>query len=95
VVWKDAAHRDGVKILGTVTADYKNKDDSQLGGKRFNGLFDTPEHARTTQTQLEKMARTFGFDGWIIDVENGATLNQQVVDTLAALKKDGLSAAVY
>jgi len=101
VVWTDAAHRNGVKILGTVTADFKKpatpteKEDPGWGGKKFNELFDTPEHAQTTQARLEEMARTFGFDGWIIDVENGAEWNPQVIDTLAKLKKDGFSAVIY
>jgi endo-beta-N-acetylglucosaminidase D len=92
VVWTDAAHRNGVKMLGTVTADFGEGD---AAGKLFNALFNSPDHAHTTQLQLEKLARTFGFDGWIIDFERGARANDLVINTIVALKKDGLSVATY
>jgi len=59
-VWTDAAHRNGVATLGTLTGD--------CGGcaAEFRALFDNPG----VVDQLALMASTYGFDGWFVDVED-------------------------
>jgi mannosyl-glycoprotein endo-beta-N-acetylglucosaminidase len=75
--WVNAAHRNGVTALGTVTADC---DDC---AEEMNQLFEQqgPEAA----DQLYTLAATYGFDGWIVDVENGATLSDELIAAMRRL----------
>ena len=59
--WINAAHRNGVPILGILTGDCDKCDEEN------NLFYDNPNAA----TQLIAMARTYGFDGWLFDIERG------------------------
>jgi hypothetical protein len=76
-VWVNAAHRNGVTALGTVTADCNGCADE------MNELFE--QHGEAAVDQLQSLAATYGFDGWIIDVENGATLSDQLIAAMREL----------
>lgn len=69
-VWTDAAHRNGVTVLGTVTGDCGSC------GPQMNELFE--KHPSAAVEQLYRLATAYGFDGWMIDVENGATYSPQL-----------------
>jgi endo-beta-N-acetylglucosaminidase D len=75
--WIDAAHRNGVTVLGTVTADCDGCADE------MNELFE--QHGSDAADQLYSLAATYGFDGWVIDVENGATLSPELIATMRDL----------
>jgi endo-beta-N-acetylglucosaminidase D len=77
VMWINAAHRNGVKVFSAVTADYEG------GGNQFNALFSSPDIAAQ---QLYRLAATYGFDGWMVDVENGAVPNDNVRQAMQLLK---------
>lgn len=77
VMWINAAHRNGVRVFSAVTADYDG------GGEQFNALFSSADIAAQ---QLYRLAATYGFDGWIVDVENGATPNDDVRRAMQLLK---------
>lgn len=88
VVWTNAAHRNGVQMLGVIEADFTG------GGDQFNDLF-TDEHVERTTEQLATMASAFGFDGWLFDPENGAEPNQNMVGSIAALRSQGFVVGYY
>jgi hypothetical protein len=60
--WVNAAHRNGVPVLGTVTPD------CQVCGPEAAKLF-TPAAYEQTVRKLHEYAAAYGFDGWIIDIE--------------------------
>lgn len=60
--WVNAAHRNGVPVLGTVTSD------CPVCGPEAAKLF-TPASYQRTVRKLRDYAAAYGFDGWIIDVE--------------------------
>jgi hypothetical protein len=79
VVWTNAAHRNGVKMCAAVTADFAG------GGDEFNTLFNDNNWKRAAD-QLFAIVNSYRFDGWMIDVENGADPNQNVRNAMAALR---------
>lgn len=83
-VWTNAAHRNGVPVLGTVTSD--------CAGcvQEMDRLFD-PANGLQPADQLRLIADTYGFDGWLIDVEGGAATSQNVIDNLRRLSQSTLS----
>jgi len=80
--WVNAGHRNGVPVLATVTGDC---DDC---GAEATTLFDAANYRQTVQ-KLYDYAVAYGFDGWVIDMENGFYPGPTV---LAAVKE--LSAMV-
>lgn len=74
--WVNAAHRNGVPVLGTVTGD------CGVCGAQATILF-SPQNYRRTVTQLYSYASRYGFDGWIIDFEAGFDPTES---TLAAVQ---------
>jgi endo-beta-N-acetylglucosaminidase D len=76
-VWVNAAHRNGVTALGTVTADCSGCD------SEMRDLFEA--HGDAAVDQLQQLAATYGFDGWIIDVENGVTLSAEIIAAMREL----------
>lgn len=78
-VWTDAAHRNGVTVLGTVTGD------CSYCGSQMNELFE--KHPSLAVEQLYQLATAYGFDGWMIDVENGATYSPQLLWAMERLRK--------
>ena len=76
-VWVNAAHRNGGTALGTVTADCNGC------GHQMNELFE--RHSRQAVQKLRQLAAAYGFDGWIIDVENGARLSRKLIAAMGRL----------
>jgi mannosyl-glycoprotein endo-beta-N-acetylglucosaminidase len=60
--WVNAAHHNGVPVLGTVTPD------CPVCGPEAAKLF-TPATYEQTVRKLHDYAAAYGFDGWIIDIE--------------------------
>lgn len=82
--WVNAGHRNGVPVLGTVTGDCPPDDcDTQA-----NKLFSAANYQKTVR-KLYDYAVAYGFDGWVIDMENEF---QPSATVLAAVKE--LSAMV-
>jgi endo-beta-N-acetylglucosaminidase D len=79
-VWTNAAHRNGVKMCVAVTADFGENGE---GAKQVDALFAQPERAAS---QLYLIAKTYGFDGWMIDIENGADPSANVRKAMTALR---------
>jgi mannosyl-glycoprotein endo-beta-N-acetylglucosaminidase len=76
-VWINAAHRNGVKMCAAVTADCAG-----CPGE-VDKLFVDPAAAAK---QLFLIASTYGFDGWMIDIENGADPSANVRQTMTLLR---------
>jgi mannosyl-glycoprotein endo-beta-N-acetylglucosaminidase len=77
-VWINAAHRNGVPVLGTMTSDCTPCD------TEMNTLFE--EHEQAAVRILYELAAAYGFDGWVIDVER---LAHYSAGLLGAMKKLG------
>lgn len=60
--WVNAAHRNGVPVLGTVTAD------CSVCGPQAARLFALDSYQMTVR-KLYDYAAAYGFDGWMIDIE--------------------------
>jgi endo-beta-N-acetylglucosaminidase D len=88
VVWTNAAHRNGVPILGAVGSDFPG------GSEAFRSLF-TPDHLQRTIDQLAAMADAYEFDGWIFDPESAEMVSPQMVQAIAALEAKGLVVGYY
>lgn len=78
-VWTDAAHRNGVSVLGTVTGDCGSC------GAQMNELFE--KNPTRAVERLRQLANAYGFDGWMIDVENGARYTPQLLWAMERLRK--------
>lgn len=94
VVWTNAAHRNGVPMLGAVGSDFTVGGRPGSGGEQFNALFDEPGRA---VAQLTALARTYGFDGWLIDPEpqEGTVTDGQVVQVIRGLRANHVMAGFY
>ncbi|KAJ8251742.1 hypothetical protein GJAV_G00224940 [Gymnothorax javanicus] len=69
VVWTNAAHKHGVLVLGTFITEWKE-------GARMCELFLAGEESyRVAADQLVEIANCYGFDGWLINIENGLSEN--------------------
>jgi endo-beta-N-acetylglucosaminidase D len=85
VMWIDAAHRNGVKIFAAITGD------CDTCAEQFNELLKTPEGAAR---QLYLIAKTYGFDGWLFDVENGVEAGKNL-QTIMRLRPTNSDAGYY
>lgn len=76
-------------MLGTFITE------GRLGAQRCRRLLGSSEAARATARQLVAVARQYGFEGWLVNIENG--LSRQgvacMLEFLAALRA-GLEAEV-
>ncbi|EFJ50266.1 hypothetical protein VOLCADRAFT_58694, partial [Volvox carteri f. nagariensis] len=65
--WITAAHRNGVRVLGTfITEAWED------GRSRCEALIgSSPAAARDTAERLVALAAFHGFDGWLVNIENG------------------------
>ncbi|XP_065870456.1 cytosolic endo-beta-N-acetylglucosaminidase 1-like isoform X2 [Euphorbia lathyris] len=61
--WTNAAHRHGVKVLGTFLAEWEE------GRQTCNKLLETEESARKYAERLAELSVALGFDGWLINME--------------------------
>lgn len=77
-VWVNAGHRNGVSVLATVTADCDGCD------AQMNELFE--KSGPEAVDRLYTMAATYGFDGWMIDVERDATFTPGLIKAMRELK---------
>ncbi|GBG70253.1 hypothetical protein CBR_g6382 [Chara braunii] len=62
--WTNAAHTNGVQMLGTFITEWAE------GAEHCRKIFATVESARHYASQLVQIAAHFGFDGWLINIEN-------------------------
>jgi len=62
--WTNAAHRHGVKILGTFITE------GEQGRSYCEQLFSNQEQCQLTARQLVRIAEYYGFDGWLVNIEN-------------------------
>ncbi|GIL62379.1 hypothetical protein Vafri_16601, partial [Volvox africanus] len=73
--WISAAHRNGVRVLGTfITEAWED------GRLRCEALLASPAAARHTADILTSLAAYHGFEGWLVNVENG--LRRELVPNL-------------
>ena len=62
--WIEAAHKNGVKILGTIITEFKD------GEKIWDDIFASKENQEVFVKNLTKIAKVVGFDGWLFNIEN-------------------------
>lgn len=62
--WISAAHRNGVQLLGTFITEWDE------GSKICDDLFKTQKTLTLVACKLDAIARFYGFDGWLINIEN-------------------------
>ncbi|XP_042913021.2 cytosolic endo-beta-N-acetylglucosaminidase [Parasteatoda tepidariorum] len=62
--WISAAHKNGVKILGTFITEWDD------GIKVCEALLENEDAVEQLSAQLVKIANYFNFDGWLINIEN-------------------------
>ena len=77
-VWVNAAHRNGVSVLGIMTGDCTGC------GEEMNELFRKSGPAAVDR--LYRLAATYGFDGWLIDVEGEAEYSPQLLAAMKSLR---------
>ncbi|CAG9830297.1 unnamed protein product [Diabrotica balteata] len=73
--WINAAHKNGVKILGTLITEFDSGKD--ICDKH---IFRDLETMKTFAQSLQKITKLFGFDGWLLNIENK-------VENMEALKE--------
>jgi mannosyl-glycoprotein endo-beta-N-acetylglucosaminidase len=79
--WVNAAHRNGVPVLGTVTPD------CDVCGPQAAKLFSLANYRKTVR-KLYDYAVAYGFDGWMIDIEgNDLRLGPGLLRAVAALSR--------
>uniref|UniRef100_A0A8C6U3Y4 Cytosolic endo-beta-N-acetylglucosaminidase n=1 Tax=Neogobius melanostomus TaxID=47308 RepID=A0A8C6U3Y4_9GOBI len=62
--WTNAAHRHGVLVLGTFITEWTE------GGKACEAFLKDEESYRTVADKLVQICHCYGFDGWLINIEN-------------------------
>ncbi|XP_023212293.1 cytosolic endo-beta-N-acetylglucosaminidase-like [Centruroides sculpturatus] len=62
--WISAAHKNGVLSLGTVITEWDE------GEKLCNELFKSAKTQTLAACKLDAIARFYGFDGWLLNIEN-------------------------
>lgn len=62
--WINAAHINGVKILGTIITEL------EPGAKIWDEIFESRESIKKFADALVKVAKFYKFDGWLLNVEN-------------------------
>ncbi|XP_039766941.1 cytosolic endo-beta-N-acetylglucosaminidase [Ornithorhynchus anatinus] len=68
VGWTNAAHRHGVSVLGTLITEWT--EGASICEMFLGGTEDT---FRAVADQLVRIAQFFGFDGWLVNIENVLT----------------------
>ncbi|XP_062601437.1 cytosolic endo-beta-N-acetylglucosaminidase-like [Saccostrea cucullata] len=64
VTWINAAHKHGVKVLGTFITEW---DDGKL---RSQKLLESEESFKRIANKLVEITKYYNFDGWLINIEN-------------------------
>lgn len=62
--WINAAHKHGVQVLGTFITEWSD------GSRRCVDMFSDRCTAELAAEQLVAVAKHFGFEGWLINIEN-------------------------
>ncbi|XP_030751672.1 cytosolic endo-beta-N-acetylglucosaminidase isoform X1 [Sitophilus oryzae] len=63
--WINAAHKNGVKILGTLITEFTD------GAKICDeGIFNNRDSMKEFAFHLTEIVKLFGFDGWLLNIEN-------------------------
>lgn len=62
--WINAAHTHGVAVLGTLITEW------DAGAAACALLFGSPAAAEEAAAQLAAIAGHFGFEGWLVNIEN-------------------------
>ncbi|CAM9718483.1 unnamed protein product, partial [Heterosigma akashiwo] len=62
--WVDVGHLNGVKVLGTFITEWDE------GAETCKAIFASEVTAEKTAWQMANIAQDFGFDGWLINIEN-------------------------
>ncbi|NWI54826.1 ENASE acetylglucosaminidase, partial [Calyptomena viridis] len=87
VVWTNAAHRNGVPVLGTFITE------GEGGQKLCEGFLAGGEEAYgAVAEQLARIAQRYGFDGWLVNIEN--LLSTRAAGNLSPFLRD-LTARVH
>ncbi|XP_041881384.1 cytosolic endo-beta-N-acetylglucosaminidase [Corvus kubaryi] len=87
VVWTNAAHRNGVPVLGTFITEWTD------GEKLCEAFLAGGEEAYgAVAEQLARIAQHYRFDGWLVNIEN--TLSAAAVGNLPLFLRD-LTAQVH
>ncbi|KAI5097601.1 cytosolic endo-beta-N-acetylglucosaminidase isoform X1 [Silurus meridionalis] len=63
-MWTNAAHKHGVLSLGTFITEWAD------GGKMCEVFLAGEEQYRSVADKLVQIARCYGFDGWLVNIEN-------------------------
>lgn len=63
--WTNAAHTHGVRVLGTLITEW------EAGAAACARLFGSAAAAVDTAQRLATLAAYFGFEGWLVNIENG------------------------
>lgn len=71
--WIHSAHRHGVKVLGTFITEWA------AGAAICGRIFSDHITAQCVADQLVELAQVFGFEGWLINIENQLTWAQVAV----------------
>ncbi|XP_048761260.1 cytosolic endo-beta-N-acetylglucosaminidase-like [Ostrea edulis] len=64
VTWINAAHKHGVKVLGTFITEW---DDGKIRSQR---LLESEDSFRKVASKLVEITKYYKFDGWLINIEN-------------------------
>ncbi|KAJ8959126.1 hypothetical protein NQ318_022384 [Aromia moschata] len=63
--WINAGHKHGVKVLGTLITE--SESGAELCNKK---IFKNSETMRSFAKSVAELTKTFGFDGWLLNIEN-------------------------
>ncbi|XP_018570919.1 cytosolic endo-beta-N-acetylglucosaminidase [Anoplophora glabripennis] len=65
--WINVGHRNGVKVLGTLITEFDQ------GAKICDKIFKNVQTMQQFANSLVKLSSIFGFDGWLLNIENSIT----------------------
>ncbi|EFN54696.1 hypothetical protein CHLNCDRAFT_53027 [Chlorella variabilis] len=82
--WINAAHAHGVPVLGTVITEW------EAGAAACTRLFGSPAAAEAAAARLAAIARHYGFEGWLVNIEN-AVERQHIPHLLHFLRYDAVT----
>lgn len=71
--WTNAAHTNGVKVLGTIITEWED------GAALCMELLQSEEQIQRTVNILVEMAEYYGFEGWLVNIENEITVQQHII----------------
>jgi len=88
--WTNLMHKNGVKVLGTLYVGRKSLDKEEL---LQLDIWDSVENSRQypAAVKLAKMAKTYGFDGWMVSIDTGfarCISPASIVEFLEQLRKE-------